>query len=41
VISIEVFPPLDVRGKTEADIPDLAEKVRGCLESTGGILPGG
>jgi 1-acyl-sn-glycerol-3-phosphate acyltransferase len=41
VISVQVFPPLDVRGKTEADIPDLAEKVRGCLASGGRILPGG
>lgn len=31
VISVRVFPPLMVCGKTEADIPDLMEKVRGCL----------
>jgi 1-acyl-sn-glycerol-3-phosphate acyltransferase len=31
VISLQVFPPLDVCGKTEADIPDLVEKVRGFL----------
>jgi 1-acyl-sn-glycerol-3-phosphate acyltransferase len=31
VISIRVFPPLPVCGKTETDIPDLAEKVRACL----------
>jgi len=41
VISIQVFPPLDVRGKTEADIPDLAEKVRGCFDPRGTIFPGG
>ena len=31
VISVRVFPPLGVCGKTEADIPDLVEKVRACL----------
>lgn len=35
LISLQVFPPLDVRGKTEADIPDLMEKVRGCLALEG------
>jgi 1-acyl-sn-glycerol-3-phosphate acyltransferase len=41
VISIQVFPPLDVCGKTEADIPALMEKVRGCLDPRGAIFPGG
>jgi len=41
LISVQVFPPLDVRGKTEADIPDLMEKVRGCLAPGGAIFPGG
>ncbi len=41
VISIQVFPPLDVCGKTEADIPALMEKVRGCLDPRGTIFPGG
>ncbi|MBP2686345.1 MAG: 1-acyl-sn-glycerol-3-phosphate acyltransferase [Deltaproteobacteria bacterium] len=31
VISVRVFPPLGVCGKTEADIPDLVERVRACL----------
>jgi 1-acyl-sn-glycerol-3-phosphate acyltransferase len=31
VISVRVFPPLTVCGKTESDIPALMEKVRGCL----------
>lgn len=35
VISVQVFPPLAVRGKTEADIPALMEKVRGCLSPDG------
>ena len=35
VISIQVFPPLPVCGKTETDIPDLAEKVRACLSLEG------
>lgn len=39
LISLRVFPPLDVRGKTEADIPDLMEKVRGRLAPEGQILP--
>jgi 1-acyl-sn-glycerol-3-phosphate acyltransferase len=41
VISVQVFPPLDVCGKTEADIPDLVEKVRGCLAGVHPLLPGG
>jgi len=35
LISVQVFPPLDVRGKTEADIPGLMEKVRACLALEG------
>ena len=35
VISLRVFPPLPVCGKTEADIPDLAERVRACLTLEG------
>jgi len=35
VISVQVFPPLEVSGKTEADIPALMEKVRGCLSPDG------
>jgi 1-acyl-sn-glycerol-3-phosphate acyltransferase len=35
VISLSVFPPLPVCGKTEADIPDLAERVRACLTLEG------
>ena len=35
VISVRVFPPLEVCGKTEADIPDLVEKVRACLTLEG------
>jgi len=35
VISVRVFPPLSVRGKTETDIPALMEKVRGCLAPDG------
>ena len=35
VISIQVFPPLPVYGKTETDIPDLAERVRACLTLEG------
>jgi 1-acyl-sn-glycerol-3-phosphate acyltransferase len=31
VISVQAFPPISVRGKTETDIPVLMEKVRGCL----------
>jgi len=31
VISVQAFPPLDVCGKTEEDIPTLVEKVRDCL----------
>jgi len=39
VISVQVFPPLEVRGRTEADIPDLMEKARGCLASGGHDFP--
>jgi 1-acyl-sn-glycerol-3-phosphate acyltransferase len=35
VISIQVFPPLPVCGKTETDIPALMEEVRGCLTLDG------
>jgi 1-acyl-sn-glycerol-3-phosphate acyltransferase len=35
VISLQAFPPLAVSGKTEADIPALMEKVRGCLTLDG------
>ncbi|OGP78461.1 MAG: hypothetical protein A2Z13_08800 [Deltaproteobacteria bacterium RBG_16_64_85] len=35
VISVQVFPPLKVCGKTEADVPALMEKVRGCLTLDG------
>ncbi len=35
VISVQVFPPLMVCGKTEADIPALMEKVRCCLTLDG------
>jgi 1-acyl-sn-glycerol-3-phosphate acyltransferase len=35
VISVRVFPPLMVCGKTETDIPALMEKVRGCLTLDG------
>jgi 1-acyl-sn-glycerol-3-phosphate acyltransferase len=35
VISVRAFPPLEVIGKTEADIPALMEKVRGCLALDG------
>lgn len=35
VISLEVFSPLNVCGKTEADIPDLMERVRCCLALEG------
>jgi 1-acyl-sn-glycerol-3-phosphate acyltransferase len=35
VISIEVFPPLEVRGKTESDIPALMEEVRRRLTPDG------
>lgn len=31
VISVRIFPPLLVCGKTEADIPYLVEEVRACL----------
>jgi 1-acyl-sn-glycerol-3-phosphate acyltransferase len=31
VIAVQAFPPLEVFGKTEADIPALMEKVRVCL----------
>lgn len=31
VISVQVFPPVMVRGKTETDIPALMKKVRVCL----------
>jgi 1-acyl-sn-glycerol-3-phosphate acyltransferase len=31
VISVQVFPPLTVRGKTESDMPALMESVRACL----------
>ena len=41
VISVQVFPPLEVCGKTEADIPDLVEKVRGCLAGVSPLPPGG
>ncbi len=34
-ISVQVFPPLSVRGKTETDIPVLMEKVRDCLTPDG------
>jgi 1-acyl-sn-glycerol-3-phosphate acyltransferase len=35
VISVEVFPPLMVCGKTESDIPALMENVRACLTLDG------
>jgi 1-acyl-sn-glycerol-3-phosphate acyltransferase len=35
VISVRVFPPLMVCGKTETDIPALMEKVRDCLTLDG------
>jgi len=35
VISVQVFPPLMVCGKTETDIPALMEKVRDCLTLDG------
>jgi 1-acyl-sn-glycerol-3-phosphate acyltransferase len=35
VISVQVFPPVMVRGKTETDIPALVEKVRDCLTLDG------
>lgn len=35
VISVQVFPPLMVCGKTESDIPALMEDVRGCLTLDG------
>lgn len=35
VISVRAFPPLEVFGKTEADIPALMEKVCGCLTLDG------
>ena len=35
VISVQVFPPLEVFGMTETDIPALVEKVRGCLSPAG------
>lgn len=41
VISVRAFPPLEVSGKTEADIPELVEKVRGCLALEGEGFPAG
>ncbi len=35
VISVQVFPPLMVCGKTETDIPALMDKVRDCLTLDG------
>jgi 1-acyl-sn-glycerol-3-phosphate acyltransferase len=35
VISVQVFPPLEVFEKTETEIPDLLEKVRDCLTLDG------
>ena len=35
VIAVRAFPPLEVFGKTEADIPALMEKVRCCLTLDG------
>jgi 1-acyl-sn-glycerol-3-phosphate acyltransferase len=35
VISVQAFPPLEVFGMTEAEIPALVEKVRGCLTLDG------
>jgi 1-acyl-sn-glycerol-3-phosphate acyltransferase len=35
VISVRVFPPLTVCGKTETDIPALVENVRACLTLDG------
>jgi 1-acyl-sn-glycerol-3-phosphate acyltransferase len=35
VISVEVYPPLMVCGRTETDIPALMEEVRGCLTLDG------
>jgi 1-acyl-sn-glycerol-3-phosphate acyltransferase len=39
VISVEVFPPLLVLGKTESDIPALMENVRACLTLDGPCVP--
>ena len=41
VISVQVFPPMEVCGKTEADIPELVEKVRRCITLEGEIFSGG
>jgi len=38
VISVQVFPPLTVCGKTETDISVLMEKVRACLTPVGGRM---
>ncbi|MGB7631631.1 MAG: lysophospholipid acyltransferase family protein, partial [Candidatus Deferrimicrobium sp.] len=35
VISVQVFPPLEVFEKTETEIPALVEKVRGCITFDG------